>query len=81
VRVLRRWLVKTVYHWRVGAQPRSDRGIPSLLEAWHWEAGSDWRVRPAPSLMDEWLYSLTPGFIAGRRLASLRRIAGQSRTL
>ena len=81
MRVLRRWLVKTGYRRRASAQPRSDQETPTLLEEWHWEAGSDWRVQPAPSLMDEWLYSLTPGFIVGRRLANLRRIAGQPRTL
>jgi hypothetical protein len=48
----------------------------------------EWRLRalsesapPSSSLMDQWLYSVTPGFIARNRLVSLRRITGQVRTL
>ena len=49
----------------------------TLLDEWRREHGG----QPSRTLMDEWRHSLTPGAEAGRRLAHLRKVAGQSSPL
>ena len=62
--------------------PTRDQNLdaPTLMDAWQQRALSD-STRPSSSLMDQWRDTLTPGFVAKGRLMSLRRIAGQARTL
>jgi len=59
---------------------RLDPDAPTLMDEWRQRALSD-SARPVSSLMDEWRDTLTPGFVARGRLVSLRRTAGQARTL